>query len=365
MAGGADDGRPPRVLGLLVDPGLPADLARHLAGALPRRLAAEVDGAVIWEVRTVHEPFEVTTSADRVIDRARQRVEGTRWDVAVCLTDIPLPSADGIVVAEVSRSDRVALLSVPALGGLRLRARTRDVVLAVVAAIETPATGGDDPPGPLRARAGPASPGLARTARPSAADIDLELVMPPGRRGRLRLLAGTVRANQPWQLALGLSTALAAAATGSVFGILYSTVWELAVALAPWRIALATAGAVAVFVLWLIVGHDLWDRAPRSGPLGRLQNTGTAVTVAAGALTFYAALVVINLTAAATLIPPDYLGEILARPVGPGDYLRIALMASLLGLVAGAVGSGLEDDATVRRAASGTREQQRRRQVGA
>jgi hypothetical protein len=246
-------------------------------------------------------------------------------------------------------------VSLPALGGFRLRRRTREVAVAIVDEL----AGHLHPPPPGAGATTPASPAprLARRVAPVDRDVDIELVM--GRApGLLRLLAGTVRANQPWHLAVGLSTALAGAATGSAFGILYSAIWTLATVLEPWRLVAGTGAALAVFATWLIAGHGLWEREPRR--LGTLLNTATVLTVAAGVLVFYGALLVANLAAAALIIPPQYFGEVVGRPVGWTDYLRVAVMASGMGTVAGAVGSGLEDDATVRRAAYSTREQQRR-----
>lgn len=87
------------------------------------------------------------------------------------------------------------------------------------------------------------------------------------------------------------------------------------------------------------------------------------LTVALGAVVFFLALFAVTLVAAAVVIPPDYLASILVQPVDWRDYLTVALMASVLGTVAGAVGSGLEDEKTVRRATYGYREQERWREV--
>jgi drug/metabolite transporter (DMT)-like permease len=59
---------------------------------------------------------------------------------------------------------------------------------------------------------------------------------------------------------VGLSTALAGAATGSLFGVLYSNIWTLGSRLDWWRFLAVTGGAIAVFVVWLIGGHGLWER---------------------------------------------------------------------------------------------------------
>ena len=99
--------------------------------------------------------------------------------------------------------------------------------------------------------------------------------------------------------------------------------------------------------------------------LGPVANAATALTVGYGVLVFYLALLVINFAAAGLVIPPDYLAETIGHSAGWTEYLRVAVMATGLGTIAGAVGSGLEDDETVRRAACSTREQERRRRVRA
>lgn len=352
------------VIGLLADPNLPTKLALRMAEDLPDALAEQVGDDVHWRIETVHEPFEIATSDDRVIDKARARVGGTNWDIAICMTDIPMVTDNGVVVADVSRHDCVALVSLPALGGLRLRRRTREVLVEIIDGLVAHLHRPRAPDGSPAERAGTAlGTHLARRVAPVDRDVDIELVM--GRRpGTLRLLAGTVRANQPWHLAIGLSSALAGATAGSAFGILYTAIWALGVVLEPWRLAAGTFAAITVLAVWLIVGHGLWLRQPRRTQLGRMQNAATVLTIMGGVLVFYSALYVLNLTAAALLIPPQYFAEVAGRPVDWSDYLRVALMATGMGTVAGAVGSGLEDDTTVRKAAYSTREQQRRAGFG-
>ncbi|WP_433505721.1 hypothetical protein ACQP04_04045 [Pseudonocardia halophobica] len=341
------------VVGLLADPNLPGELATRLAEGLPQVLAARLDAPRTWEVETVVEPFEANDRGERALDRARERVRRTRWDVAVCLTDVPARSSGVPVVAQVGERDRVAVVSVPALGGVRLLPRVRDAVVELVGrllGIDVAAAARR----PTRRAALLTDPG----ALGDDADDSDETVLT--RRGSLRLLAGMVRTNRPWRLTVGLGTALAGAAAGSAFGLLYSNLWTLAAALEPWRLGLAFVGSIAVFVAWLIVGHRLWERGDPELGLDRLLNLGTVLTLAAGTGLFSLALLVLNSIVAAVIIPASYLSQVLGHPAGFADYVPIVVLATIMGVVAGAVGSGLEDDATVRLVAYGHRQRERR-----
>jgi hypothetical protein len=338
------------VVGLLADPNLPGELATRLAEGLPQVLAARLDAPRTWEVETVVEPFEANDRGERALDRARERVRRTRWDVAVCLTDVPAKSSGVPVVAQVGERDRVAVVSVPALGGVRLLPRVRDAVVDLVGRL----LGIDTAPATRR----PARRAALLHEPGTATDDSDETVLT--RAGSVRLLAGMVRTNRPWRLTIGLGTALAGAAAGSAFGLLYSNVWQLATALSAWRLALAFVGSLAIFVVWLIVGHRLWERGSPEHGLDRLLNVGTVLTLATGTGLFSLALLVLNSLVASVIIPASYLSRVLGHPAGLADYVPIVVLATIMGVVAGAVGSGLEDDATVRLVAYGHRQRERR-----
>ncbi|SDG72509.1 hypothetical protein [Pseudonocardia oroxyli] len=340
----------PVVVGLIADPALPADVAHRLAATLPSVLAARLDSdGADWRVETVVEGFEEHGEGPGVLERARERARDTGWDVTVCLTDVPAVSEGKPVVAELDERARIAVLSLPSLGGFRLFPRTRDAVVDLIGTLTGTARTGDRTVSAVHTEL------LRSTARTSGEGTELS------RTGSLRLLAGTVRANRPWRLALALGAALAGAATGSAFGLLYSNIWSLATALAPWRLVLAYVGAVALFVGWLLLRHRLWERRRASPAPAWLLNTATVLTLTGGTLAFTVVLLVGNSVAAAVILPPDHLGGVLGRAATVADYVRIVVMATLLGVVAGAVGSGLEDSEAVRRVAYGHRRRERRR----
>ena len=75
-----------------------------------------------WDITVVSEPFttgseDVDTAVDRLQDHARQR----DWDVVIGLTELPLHDDEGRhLLVETDPAHRTSVLSLPALGGLRM-----------------------------------------------------------------------------------------------------------------------------------------------------------------------------------------------------------------------------------------------------
>jgi hypothetical protein len=90
-----------------------------------------------------------------------------------------------------------------------------------------------------------------------------------------------------------------------------------------------------------------------------LYNASTALTLGVAVLFSYAVLFVLVLLAAGFFLESGFLQSNLGHPVGVSDYVRLAWMATSLATVAGALGSGLEDEETVREATYGYRQQRR------
>ncbi len=319
-------------VGLVADPASPTTVAHRISPLEPPGGGARR----AWDVEVVSEPFttgseDVATALGRLGDRARQH----DWDLVVGLTELPLRGADGrylLVQADPQRNR--AVLSLPALGGIRVHTRTGRAMRTLI----------------------------TEMAEPSSQDE--HRVPLPRLTGRWRLLLGMVLANRPWLLVPGLKSALVAAlATGAVATI-NSTVWLLATSLSWWRLVVATIGSITLVVAWIMIDGELWDRPEDSTAeareRSRLYNTSTLATLTAGVLICYAGLYVVNLVWALFILDPAVMGSSLHTSLGSGDLFVLAWFVASAATAGGGLGSGLESDDAIRAAAYSKREEERR-----
>lgn len=322
-------------IGLVADPASPTEMAHRISDLDPPGR----EDAGTWVIEVVSEPFttgseDVDTALRRLADEARRH----EWDLVVGLTELPLRDWDGrYLLVQADPQRRTAVLSLPALGGFRVHARTRHAVRGLVSGMA------DD------------------------SSWDGHRVPLPRLRGRSRLLVGMVLANRPWLLVPGLKSALVAAlATGAVATI-DSTVWLLAISLSWWHLVVATLGSVALVVGWLVIDGELWDR-PDDDSAGarersRLYNTSTLLTLTVGVLICYLALYVVNVAWALFVLDPDVMGSYLHASRSYGDLFVLAWFVASAATVAGGLGTGLESDEAIRAAAYSKREEDRRNRL--
>jgi hypothetical protein len=323
-------------VGLVADPAKPTVIARRMGDL--EALGGLDHGALDLEV--VSEPFtvgseDVGTALARLTDHAHQH----HWDVVVGLTELPLRGDDGrYLLVEADPQQRTAVVSLPALGGLRMHARTHHAVRQLVKGMTDPTTSEDEHRVPL-----------------------------PRLSGRWRLLLGMVLANRPWLLVPGLKSALIAALTTGAIATINSTVWLLAGSLSWWRLTVATMVSVTLVVAWLVIDGDLWDRPDQNSAearaRSRLYNTSTLLTLTIGVMICYVALYVVNLVWALFVLDPAVMGGYLGMSLGYGNLFVLAWFVASAATVGGALGSGLESDEAIRAAAYSKREEERRNRL--
>ena len=324
----------PTKVGLVADPAAPTEVADRVGPLHPHGKEGND-----WDIELVSQPF--TTDCDDIdtaVGRLRDKAGEHDWGLVVGITELPLRDDDGVyLLIETDQQCRTAVLSLPALGGVRVRARTR-------AALRSLLTGMVD-----------------STSR------ERQRVPLPRRSGRWRLLLGMVLANRPWLLVPGLKSALVAALATGAIATINSTVWLLANSLSWWRLTVATLASIALVVGWIVIDGELWDSpehdSAEARERSRLYNTSTLLTLTTGVLICYVALYVVNLAWALFVLDPGVMGSYLKQPMGYGELFVLAWFVASAATVGGGLGTGLESDRAIRAAAYSKREEERRNRL--
>jgi hypothetical protein len=266
---------PEIVVGIVATPpDHPAQVTALLRAELAERLAAQVDADVRWTVREGWGDVAPRRDggAEALLDDLARRCVNEGWDVAVCLTDLPLHTDRMPLVAQTSARRRAAMVSLPALGLRQLQA-VRALVPDIVGRLLTDAS--DQRVRPAGWQPAELASRITAVHRVRGESDAGELRCSASRlAGRVRLLTGMVRANRPGRALLGLSKLLVGAFGTVAFALTNSTIWKVGDGLGPLRLTVIMLLGLGALVTWLIIAHDLWENPDRRTPtaLARMFN---------------------------------------------------------------------------------------------
>src|SRR5699024_3351747 len=203
-------------VGLIADPGLPRLVATAIAAQLAAQLCDAPDaGQAVeqWDIDVKPETLPLiedgTVPLMRRAGRLREREE---WDYVIYLADLPRSRGDELMLCEVSASARAAFISMPAVGALRLKSRTRELLLRLIKAMRSGDEFSSDEQ--LIGR---------RVLCRQASEGDKWHLVIPGPWNQVRLLAGMVRSNRPGRLFPALTNATAVSIATGAFGVFYAS----------------------------------------------------------------------------------------------------------------------------------------------
>lgn len=331
------------VLGLLADPGVPQRVAESIADEIAERLTRQTGRR--WQTDVSHETFPLDDDgAVPFSARAPDILARHGWRYLVYVTDLPRSLDRRPVIAEVDAAGRSAMISLPTLGALRLRASARDLIVDLVAASTR-----DPDRGVERAELIDGIGGSRLLVRPGL-EPDVHCLVRPGPVARMRQIGGMVRINRPGRLVTALSGGIAAGLASGGFGVFFGSIWSLSVALSPARHVLIAAIMIVTFTLWLITTNKLWfrDRAATGSGRAAVENIATFVTVLLSIIVVFAVLFAALGILSVIVIDVDYLASQLGYAPGLRDYIAIVSMSVSMGMLAGALGSNFDDAEAVR-----------------
>jgi uncharacterized membrane protein len=294
-----------------------------------------------WEFYVTSDRFFGTPATTDLVDAARRRLLDEDWDLTLVVTESPLRVGRRALTDFASHTHRVGLVSLPALGALKVRRRLREALVELVSELVA-----DPEEGPSRATFSELRDVEARPGE-LAPFYALRVLA-----SNVRLLGGMIRANRPWRFAARLYRVLVTALATAVFALVTGEVWELADALGTPRLVVGTVAALAITAVTIILAHGLWERAPN--PRVRqdvvLFNVATLVTVVLGIVTLYVALFIVTLLITALFVAPSVLESTVGHGASLADFAELGWLVSSIATVGGALGGALETGSTVREA---------------
>ena len=333
----------------MADPGLAEDIAERVAEDLATRLRDETDKD--WQVENVQEELPLGPDGNVALaEYAPVIFERHGWDYVFYLTDLPAFYNKRPILCRTVAESRGALIVLPALGAIRLRAQVIEVVVTLLSTLSG-ATEGIDPQAIGR--------DIKRQNMVQLLPGNSQLVILRGPFSTFRMLSGMLRGNRPFRLPGAMSGFITAGAATGAFGVFYSSIWDLADAHHPIRLLLIGILSVVLLTVWLIYRNGLWTA--RKAPETRLDNIATVITVGVGVLLTYLILFAGLFTLAIAIVDANYLSSQLEHTAGLESYLRLSWLAASLGTLAGALGANFDSDDAIRQATYSRRWHERRK----
>lgn len=335
---------------VFADPGLPS---KAVAKVLANRRQDESEAEFVLHHNNRRIPLRDDGTLD--METVREWARRDEADFMVIVTEIPRSAGRRAKMVGLHFAEGAAIISQPALGWSNVVKNLRAAMfdsLDALAAEKVPGSG------ERRIDYGVVHEQDSETGR------SVYIASPWWRPGRLRLVLGMMRTNEPLSAVTKMSGVLAAAAATGAFGIFYSSIWEMAYALSPLRLGLIAVSVIVTMVLWLLVGNRLWERPRQVGSPAEtaLYNASTVVTLLVTVGLLYAVLFVGILVGALVVIETGFMAKTIGVEVSLWNYVDIAWLSASMGTVAGALGSNFDSTDSINELTHGRRQAQRFRQ---
>ncbi|MEC5201113.1 membrane protein DedA with SNARE-associated domain [Arthrobacter sp. PL16] len=348
-----------KTVGLMADPQLPMALARKLQSTTAELLNSSLDPGVEWVIEVEQQSLPLDPNGEVELNIHSEEVrDRLGWDYLIYLTDLPKYANSQPMISSINTGYGSAMIALPALGVMR-KNRVRRALLQTIGALHGAANARTLGLGRISSAIHTISP--ERTTAAAEANQNSYQTL-AGIRGRAQLLTGMVLGNRPWRIVPDLSSAMAAATATGAFGVFYTSIWSMADYLSPLRLASISLLSIIIMTIWLITYNNLWER-----PVGELRterrvsyNFATVLTILIAVAVMYLGLFTVIFGGALIIINSEYLSTQLGHTADIGEYLNLAWLSASLGTIAGALGSSLDDEESVKKATFSSREYDRR-----
>ncbi|SDX43417.1 hypothetical protein [Salimicrobium album] len=366
-------------IGIVTPPGYTKRIGEGLYYSLPGLLREYIDKGETWEVESLESPLiGYTEEPEEVLDALLEKKKENGWDMAVCLTDLPLFRKKKLIVAEANSTKKVGVLSLPGLGAAPLIKRIRESVLQLVSEMHQGVSYEDrdrvqqkngikgrtetNERELVKKRGFDRFSPIVRETPEAGKTAEVRFTVDSKLRGAIRLITGMVRANRPWMLFTPFLKMLVVAFTSGSFGFLiFPTLWEVSNQYTLWRMMAINIFAVVLLVFWIMTAHKLWERKSghSSAYIRRLYNSTTVLTLLTAVSFYYTLLLICFQLLVLVSLPESAINAQLDGDMNKIGYFYIAWTATNIGTIVGALGTTMEKEEIVLSGTYGNRQRQR------
>ncbi|EHJ08119.1 hypothetical protein SS7213T_05762 [Staphylococcus simiae CCM 7213 = CCUG 51256] len=358
------------IVGLVVAPGVTEKLGQQLTAELPDIFIDEIDSNVSWETDLVVDPLTgFAETVDDIYNEITNYYKEKAWHYVIAITDLPMFVNGHVMALDINNEQGVAVISYPSFGWRPIKKRMTNTIVSIIRNVHQSNLANQDYDAnnhikhtmnkqfPL-AKVTKAKQYLDETKSKHTRYIANSSIM-----GMFRLISGMTFANNPLKMMISFSNIVAIAFTTGAFGMVFSTMWQLANEFSMIRLFSISIIAIIGMLLWIVMAHQLWE--PNNNSQHKriiwLYNLTTIMTLFVAIIIYYCVLYMLFLTAEIILLPSDFLGQQvkLGHAAGPDLYLSIPWFATSISTVAGAIGAGLLDDQKVKESTYGYRQRLR------
>lgn len=340
-------------IGLIPSPDVSQKLVDKIIDKLKINIAKKLDKNIDWQFEVKVNTFVGAAEyVNETIQKVIEMKERNNWDYAVSINDLPSISEGKVVISDIGTKDGVGFVSLPSFGAFPFKKR---IVKAITYIIELLYNKEYKKAEKINKKINwnYIFSNVKHVTPEKAVKTDVRLILQSRIIGLLRVLAGMVYANKPWKTLGSFKTILTLAfATGTYISI-FSTPWQLSVAYTPGRFILLMSLSMIGMVVWMIFAHHLWEKSTSKTQIQyrRLYNMTTVMTLAFITVMNYLVLFVVFALSISIFVPEGIFDAATKEGANNSieNYLRLAWLATSLGLLVGAIGTTVEEEDEIRK----------------
>lgn len=356
-----------RTVGLVVAPRVTERLAESLMEELPDMLSEQYNNEKEWTFDLVTDPLTgFAESVDEIFKKVADYHDKRQWDYVISITDLPMFADHQVMALDINMYNGAAIFSYPAFGWRPVKNRFKQAILSIIQELheaEHESRNYDDNNNietSVKKQFPLSKIDKTQVYLDETESYHLRYLSSSRSRGMFRLVSGMTFANNPLNMMASLSNIVAIAFTTGAFGLVFTTMWQMANNFSMWRLFGISIIAIIGMLIWIMMSHDLWEsvKSSKNKRITWLYNATTIMTLIIAIIIYYIILYTLFLIAELVLLPADFLGQqvSLKGPAGPDLYLSIPWFAASVSTVAGAIGAGLLNDQLIKESTYGYRQ---------